>query len=93
VPSEVLATAEPPREQDGRLFEDPWPLDAWPDVPTRFLLCRDDRFFPAGWLRGIVRDRLGIEPEVVPGGHCAFWSRPEELAAAVLGCWAEVSAG
>ena len=26
--------------------ETPWPLDAWPNVPTRFILCRDDQFFP-----------------------------------------------
>ena len=28
----------------------PWPLAAWPKVPTRFLLCRNDRMFPAAWL-------------------------------------------
>jgi hypothetical protein len=31
----------------------PWPLDAWPNVPTRFVLCTEDRFFPpssfVGW--------------------------------------------
>ena len=26
-----------------RAMREPWPLEAWPDVPTRFLLCRDDR--------------------------------------------------
>lgn len=86
VPAEVLAAMEPPRDQTGTLFEEPWPLPAWPDVPTQFLLCRDDRFFPAEWLRGVVRDRLGIEPIEVPGGHCAFLSRPDEMAAAVLAC-------
>jgi hypothetical protein len=24
-------------------MEKHWPLDEWPPVPTRFLLCRDDR--------------------------------------------------
>ncbi len=48
VPAEVLAAEGPPRNQTSTLFEEPWPLAAWPDVPTRFLLCRDDRFFPAG---------------------------------------------
>src|SRR3954468_24698091 len=62
VPPDVLAAVEPPRDQDSRLFEDPWPLDAWPAVPTRFLLCRDDRFFPADWMRALVHERLGIEP-------------------------------
>jgi pimeloyl-ACP methyl ester carboxylesterase len=27
-------------------METPWPLDAWPDVPTKFVLCSEDRFFP-----------------------------------------------
>jgi len=84
VPDHVLATFEPPRDQSGTLFEEPWPLERWPDVPTRFLLCRDDRLFPAAWLRGLVRDRLGIEPAEIPGGHCAYMSQPVPLARAVL---------
>ena len=59
---------------------EPWPLAAWPDVPTRYLLCRDDRFFPAGWMRGVVRERLGIVPDEIDGGHCPALSRPRELA-------------
>ena len=59
---------------------EPWPLAAWPEVPTRYLLCRDDRFFPAGWMRGVVRERLGIVPDEIDGGHCPALSRPRELA-------------
>jgi pimeloyl-ACP methyl ester carboxylesterase len=58
----------------------PWPLDSWPDVPTRYLLCRDDRMFPARWMRGVVRERLGIVPDEIEGGHCPALSRPRELA-------------
>jgi len=43
---------------------------AWPDVPTKFLLCRDDRFFPAEFQRRVVRDRLGITPDEMDGGTC-----------------------
>ena len=84
VPPDVLEASEPPRDQSGTPMEEPWPLDAWPDVPTTFLLCKDDRFFPADWMREIVRDRLGIEPVEIPGGHCAFLSQPKALAAAIL---------
>ena len=63
-----------------RAYSEPWPLEAWPDVPTSFLLCRDDRFFPAEWMRGVVRDRLGITPDEIDSGHCPMLSRPEELA-------------
>jgi pimeloyl-ACP methyl ester carboxylesterase len=58
----------------------PWPLDTWPDVPTRFVLCRDDRFFPPDFFRRLVTERLGIVPDEIAGGHCVALSRPEELA-------------
>lgn len=76
--SEALARGE--RYQSGTPFEKPWPLDAWPDVPTRFLLCRDDRFFPAAFMRRVVRERLGITPDEMDGGHLPALSRPKELA-------------
>lgn len=89
VPPDVLAAAGAPRDQTSTLFDEPWPLAAWPDVPTRFIVCRDDRFFPRAWLRGIVQDRLGIEPDEIPGGHCAFLSQPSALADALDRCWTE----
>lgn len=58
----------------------PWPLDTRLDVPTRFVLATEDRFFPADWLRGVVRGRLHIEPEEIRAGHCVALSRPRELA-------------
>jgi pimeloyl-ACP methyl ester carboxylesterase len=61
--------------------KEPWPLQAWPDVPTRFLLCRGDRFFPADFMRRVVKERLGITPDEIDGGHCVALSRPKELAA------------
>jgi pimeloyl-ACP methyl ester carboxylesterase len=67
------------KDQSGTPFEKPWPLAAWPDVPTRFLLCRDDRFFPAEFQRRVVRERLGIEADEIPGGHVPALSRPAEL--------------
>ena len=80
VPEDVKAVAqaeEPP--QSGTPFAEPWPLAAWPDVPTRFVQGRDDRFFPLEYQRRIVRERLGIGVEEVPGGHLAALSRPVEL--------------
>jgi pimeloyl-ACP methyl ester carboxylesterase len=67
------------RVQSGTPFEKPWPLDAWPDVPTRFLLCRDDRFFPAEFQRRVVRERLGMVPDEMGGGHLPALARPHEL--------------
>ena len=68
------------RDQSATPGREPWPLRAWPNVPTRFLLCRDDRFFPAGFLRRVVRERLGITPDEMDGSHCVALSRPKDLA-------------
>lgn len=68
------------RNQAEASFNEPWPLDTWPDVPTRFVLGRDDRLFPAAWVRTVVRDRLGITPDEIDSGHCVALSRPKELA-------------
>jgi pimeloyl-ACP methyl ester carboxylesterase len=67
------------RGQSGTPFEKPWPLEAWPDVPTRFLLCREDRFFPPDFQRRVVKERLGITPDEMGGGHLPMLSRPVEL--------------
>jgi pimeloyl-ACP methyl ester carboxylesterase len=68
------------RDQSGTPMEKPWPLENWPDVPTRVLLCRDDRFFPAEFMRRVARERLGITPDEIDGSHCVALSRPKELA-------------
>jgi pimeloyl-ACP methyl ester carboxylesterase len=68
------------RTQSETPTREPWPLDAWPNVLTRFLLCREDRLLPAGFLRRVVRERLGIVPDEIDAGHCAALSRPGEVA-------------
>lgn len=85
VPPDVQAESEHHvRPQSGAPFERPWPLAAWPDVPTSFLLCRDDRFFPAPFQRRVVRERLGIVADEMDGGHLPALARPDELAARLL---------
>jgi len=39
-------------------MHEPSPLKTWPDVPTRVLLCRDDRLFPPSFLRRVAEERL-----------------------------------
>ena len=63
----------------------PWPLAAWPDVPTRFVLCTEDRFFPPQFMRRVVADRLHIAPDEVAAGHCVALSQPKELADILTG--------
>jgi pimeloyl-ACP methyl ester carboxylesterase len=66
------------RRQSETISRERWPLDAWPDVPAHVIIGRDDRFFP-DWLRTLVRERLGIEPDEVETGHTPALSRPREL--------------
>ena len=64
---------------------EPWPLDSWPSVPTRFVLCSEDRFFPPDFFRRLVKERLGIAPEEIAASHCVALSQPRELAALLSG--------
>jgi hypothetical protein len=93
VPPDVAAASVAHQyEQSGTPFERPLPMPPWPDVPTRFLLCRDDRFFPADFQRRVVRERLGIVPDEMDGGHLPALARPRELARRLLAYWADCSA-
>jgi Alpha/beta hydrolase family len=73
------------RAQSATPGHSPWPLDAWPDVPTKFVLCTEDRFFPPEFMHRVVADRLGITPDEIASGHCAALSRPKELADMLAG--------
>ena len=78
VMSEARRRGEP--RQSDTPFEEPWPLSGWPDVPTRFLQGRDDRFFPVEFQRRVARQRLAVTPDEMPGGHLLALARPKELA-------------
>jgi pimeloyl-ACP methyl ester carboxylesterase len=82
VPDEVVedlfARGEPP--QSHTPFGEPWPLDAWPDVPTRVLAARNDRLFPFEPMRRLACERIGVEADAIDTGHTPALARPEELA-------------
>ena len=81
VPPDVWAEgAKNARDQSGTPFGETWPLDAWPDVPTRVLVSRDDRLFPVEFQRRVVQERLGIVPDEMDGGHLVVLSRQAEVA-------------
>ncbi len=86
VPQEIVAEAlqrgDP--QQSDRPFADPWPLVSWPDVPTRVVAGADDRFFPVEFQRRVAAERLGLEVDVLPGGHCLALSQPAALSAYLL---------
>lgn len=80
VPEHLVAEME--RRADTQLderFDDVCTFDAWPPIPIRVIAGREDRFFPLELQQRVARDRLGVEPAVVPGGHLAALSHPREL--------------
>jgi len=73
------------RDESSTAYATPWPLDAWPQVPTKFVLCQDDHLFPPDFLRRLAAERLGITPDEIPGCHCVALSHPKELADLLVG--------
>jgi pimeloyl-ACP methyl ester carboxylesterase len=67
------------RGESSVVWDTPWPLHARPDVSTKFILCKNDQFFPAAFMRQVAQERLGAIPDEVPGCHCAALSHPKEL--------------
>jgi pimeloyl-ACP methyl ester carboxylesterase len=81
--TEAVYARSEPQQSDGPLGE-PWPLEAWPDVPTSAIVGRHDRLFPEELQRRYLGDRLGIEPTVIDGGHLVALAYPEGLAEVLL---------
>ena len=81
VPAEIVAQAATQgRDQVSTEWNEPWPLDAWPDVPTKVLIAREDRFFLPDFQRRVATDRLGITPDQIDGCHAVALSHPKQLA-------------
>lgn len=80
---EAWAQGEP-RQSEG-VFKSPCAIDAWPETPTRVLVGREDRFFPAEFQRKVAQERLGITADEMPGGHLVALSQPAELSERLLG--------
>jgi pimeloyl-ACP methyl ester carboxylesterase len=81
VPPDLAAEARRrERDENAKALREPWPLDAWPQTETRYLLCRDDRMFTPAWARRHARERLGLQADEMDGGHYVTLSRPRELA-------------
>jgi pimeloyl-ACP methyl ester carboxylesterase len=75
---EAFQGGEPPQSMTP--MRQPWPLKAWPAVPTRDLAGRNDRLLPLAFQRRIARERLGLAAEEIEGGHLLALSPPRELA-------------
>ena len=84
VPPELAAEGEPyQREEKDIAFSQPCDF-TWPDVPIRVLTGADDRFFPADFQRRVAKDRLGVDADVLPGGHLMALANPSGVAQYLL---------
>ena len=85
VPPDVAAAGEPyQRPEAAAVFRSVCDFAGWPAVPIRVMAGADDRFFPAAFQRRVASERLGLEPDVLPGGHLIALSQPAPVAAYLL---------
>lgn len=83
---DVAAEGEPyQRPEASAAFDSPCDFVEWPEIAVRVLAGRHDRFFPLEFQRQVAIDRLGIEPDVVAGGHLVALANPRGVADYLLG--------
>jgi pimeloyl-ACP methyl ester carboxylesterase len=83
-PEEAAWIFERLRPQAATPRNEPWPLDAIPDVERTSILCRDERCIRPDWSRRMSRELLGVDAVEIDGSHSPFVSRPRDLATELL---------
>jgi pimeloyl-ACP methyl ester carboxylesterase len=84
-PEDVAWAFEHLRPQASTMYEEPSPLEEWPDVPIVDIRGDDDRLVSPAWAARAVQQRLGVGSAVIQGaGHSSMLSHPRELAALLL---------
>jgi hypothetical protein len=77
--AEWALTTRPPWYPEG-LYAEVCPPSSWPNVPSSYIVCSEDRTLRPEWSRQAARELLGVEAIAIPGGHCPQVSRPGRLA-------------
>jgi hypothetical protein len=81
VPAAVATEGEAyQREESDAVFATSCDFTSWPSAPIRVLAGADDRFFPVTFQQRVAQERLGIDPDVLPGGHLIALAHPESVA-------------
>jgi pimeloyl-ACP methyl ester carboxylesterase len=57
-----------------------YPLQAWPNTDSTYIVCSEDRTISPEWSRRVASERPGVQAIELPGGHCPHVSRPQTLA-------------
>jgi pimeloyl-ACP methyl ester carboxylesterase len=76
----VAAAVAQLRPQAGAVRAGVFPDGGWPQIPSAYILCTEDPVVSPDWSRRVARERLGVEPLELPGGHSPMLSRPQDLA-------------
>jgi pimeloyl-ACP methyl ester carboxylesterase len=76
----AAAAFERLRPQSSAPDAEPCSLAALPAVPATSVVAAEDRIVNPAWSRRAARERLGVDPVELPGGHSPFLSRPGPLA-------------
>jgi len=80
-PRELAASAASKLRPQARAApREPFAADELPRLEGGFVISREDRMFSPEWMRSAARERLGMEPLELDGGHSPMLSRPAELA-------------
>jgi len=83
-PPVAWSAAERLRPQARTPHDEPCPLSRFPDVPTGYIVMRDDRMIRPEWSRTAAATRLGVESVELPGGHSPMLADPGRLADALI---------
>ena len=85
VPPEVLNSPEARQRPEADVaFESACDFSSWPSVPIRVVAGADDRLFPVEFQQRLARGRLGVQADVLPGGHLIALAQPDALALYLL---------
>jgi pimeloyl-ACP methyl ester carboxylesterase len=82
VAAEIYSDGYEPHDEAEAAFGSVCDFGALP--PVNVVAGADDRFFPADFQRRVARERLGVEADVLPGGHLIALSQPGPLASYLL---------
>ena len=67
------------------VFNETSPLDPPPAVPTRYILCSQDRAISRDWAIRTAREQFDATIEEFDASHSPFWSRPADFVELLAG--------
>jgi pimeloyl-ACP methyl ester carboxylesterase len=67
------------RKQYLKQVDQPYPLEKFPNAPSTYIVCTEDRAITPAWQRRVPAE-LGMDLVEIDASHSPFWSRPSDLA-------------